>query len=128
MSTMTITPADRRLRAQHWRDALRYRMPRDLYWGINVIPCGNVFYRGVLVGRFTPDWDAIIGWGHRMVPVNDDMAVEALFRGVFFPWDYRDARTAVDRRAELMAAYAARDAAAVQVALRRLRALEVTAA
>lgn len=105
---------------------LRTTLPQDIAWGVTVAAGGNVWLRGVLVGGFTDDGEAIIGWepDRTPVPVTDERALEALFRGVFFPADYTDALTACDRHEELMAAYAAGDDDAADAALRRLRALE----
>ena len=109
---------------------LRTTLPQDIAWGVTVAAGGNVWLRGVLVGGFTDDGEAIIGWepDRTPVPVTDERALEALFRGVFFPADYTDALTACDRQEELMAAYAAGDDDAADVALRRLRVLETPVA
>lgn len=109
---------------------LRTTLPQDIAWGVTVAAGGDVWLRGVLVGGFTDDGEAIIGWepDRTPVPVTDERALEALFRGVFFPADYTDALTACDRQEELMAAYAAGDDDAADAALRRLRALEAPVA
>lgn len=109
---------------------LRTTLPQDIAWGVTVAAGGNVWLRGVLVGGFTDDGEAIIGWepDRTPVPVTDERALEALFRGVFFPANYTDALTACDRQEELMAAYAAGDDDAADAALSRLRALETPVA
>lgn len=105
---------------------LRNILPQDLAPHITVARGGNVFLRGVLVGGFTDDGAHIVGWEDRDAPVPIDNArgLEALFRGVFFPADYTGALAARDAHEALMAAYAAGDDAAVQGALKWLRALE----
>lgn len=105
---------------------LRTTLPQDIAWGVTVAAGGNVWLRGVLVGGFTDDGEAIIGWepDRTPVPVTDERALEALFRGVFFPADYTDALTACDRQEELMAG----DDDAADAALSRLRALETPVA
>lgn len=68
---------------------LRSMLPRDIAWGVTVAYDGNVWFRGVLVGGFTDDGTYIVGWGPNRVrtAITDSKALEALFRGVFFPAD-----------------------------------------
>ena len=84
-------------RAQVRLAMLRTTLPRDLAPHISVARGGNVFLRGVLVAGFTDDGAALIGWeDDTPVPVSDHESLIRLFRGVFFPADYDDARAALD--------------------------------
>lgn len=78
---------------------LRTILPQDIAWGVTVATGGSVRLRGVLVGGFTDDGGAVVGWEPDCipVPVTDERALTALFRGIFFPADYADALTACDR-------------------------------
>ena len=107
---------------------LRTILPQDIAWGATVAKAGNIFLRGVLVGRFTADGRIAADRHSDPIAVTDVQGLTALFRGVFFPADYTDALTAYDRHEELMAANAAGDDDAADAALRRLRALEAPAA
>lgn len=111
------------------QEKLRKVLPRDVYWGVTVAKSGNIFLRGVLVGRFTADGSHITTDRHSApIAVTDARALTARFRGFFFPADYTDAMTAYDRHEELRAAYAAGDDAAVAAALKALNALKAPAA
>lgn len=104
------------------QEMLRTALPQDISCGVTVAAGGNVWFRGVLVGGFTDDGASVVSWepDRAPVPVTDERALEALFRGVFFPADYTDALAACDRHEELMAG----DDTAADAALSRLRALE----
>lgn len=117
-------------RAQVRQTMLRTALPQDIAWGVTVAAGGNVWLRGVLVGGFTDDGAAIVSWepDRAPVPVTDVQALTALFRGVFFPADYTDARSALDAHNALMAAYAAGDDDAVAKALNTLDALKAPVA
>ena len=117
-------------RAQVRQTMLRNILPQDIAWGVTVAAGGNVWLRGVLVGGFTDDGTAIVSWepDRAPVPVTDARALEARFRGLFFPADYTDARGALDAHNALMAAYAAGDDDAVKTALRRLERLKAPVA
>ena len=116
------------IRARASRDALRAMLPQDIAWGIAVTRSGNIFLRGVLVGRFMADGRIATDRHSDPIAADDVRALTRLFRGVFFPADYTDAMTAYDRHEELRAAYAAGDDDAALTALRRLRTLEAPAA
>lgn len=117
-------------RAQVRQTMLRNILPQDIAWGVTVAAGGNVWLRGVLVGGFTDDGAAIASWepDRTPVPVTDVQGLTALFRGVFFPADYTDARSALDAHNALMTAYAAGDDAAATAALKALNALKAPVA
>lgn len=115
-------------RARASRDALRAVLPQDIAWGIAVTRSGNIFLRGVLVGRFTADGRIATDRHSEPIAADDVRALTQLFRGVFFPADYTDAMTAYDRHEELRAAYAAGDDDAATAALRALKVLEAPVA
>lgn len=111
--------------ARRRQDVLRKMLPQDIAWGVTVAKAGNIFLRGVLAARFTRDGSHISTDRHsEPIAATDSRALEARFRGIFFPADYTDPMTAYDRHEELRAAYAAGDDDAVKTALSRLRALE----
>ena len=122
------THARKIFRARAARDALRAVLPHDIGWGLAVTRSGNIFLRGVLVGRFTADGRIATDRHSDPIAADDVRALTRLFRGVFFPADYTDAMTAYDRHEELRAAYAAGDDAAARAALKRLKALEASVA
>ena len=102
-------------RARVRQAMLRAALPQDIAWGVTVAAGGNVWLRGVLVGGFTDDGAAIVSWEpDRVVYTNDHEALTGLFRGVFFPANYTDARSALD-------AHEARREATAERTLRRLR-------
>ena len=125
---MSSNHARKIFRARVSRDALRAILPRDIAWGIAVTKSGNIFLRGVLVGRFTVDGFIATDRHSAPIAVTDARALEARFRGVFFPADYTDPLTACDVHGDLMAAYAAGDDAAVARALNALDALKAPVA
>lgn len=104
---------------------LRTTLPQDIAWGVTVAAGGDVRLRGVLVGGFTDDGEAIIGWepDRTPVPMTDERALKALFRGVFFPADYDNARDALDAHEARRRAWEAGDDAAAAKAERTLRRL-----
>ena len=77
-------------RAQVRQTMLRTTLPQDIAWGVTV----------------ADDGAAIVSWepDRAPVPVTDVPALTALFRGMFFPADYTDARSALDAHNALMAA------------------------
>lgn len=115
-------------RARASRDALRAILPQDIAWGIAVTRSGNIFLRGVLVGRFTADGRIATDRHSEPIAADDARVLTRLFREVFFPADYTDVMTAYDRHEELRAAYAAGDDDAATAALRALKALEAPVA
>ena len=123
------THARKIIRARASRDALRAILPRDIGWGLAVTRDGNVWFRGILAGRFTRDGSRIATDRHSApIAATDARALEAHFRGFFFPADYTDALTAYDHHEELRAAFAAGDDDAVKAALKALKALEAPVA
>jgi len=110
------------------QDMLRAILPQDIAWGITVTKSGNIFMRDVLVARFIADGRIAADRHSEPVAATDSRALEARFRGVFFPADYTDPMTAYDCHEELRAAYVAGDDDAVKTALRRLEALKAPVA
>lgn len=104
------------------QDMLRAILPQDISWGVSVTKSGHIFLRGILVGRIAADRHS------EPIATTDPRALEARFRGIFFPADYTDALTAYDYHEELRAAYAAGDGDAATAALRALKALEAPVA
>lgn len=78
------------------QDMLRAILPQDISWGISVTKSGNIFMRGVLVGRFTADGRITTDRHSEPIAADDARALTWLFRGVFFPADYDRARDAPD--------------------------------
>ena len=110
------------------QDMLRAILPQDISWGVSVTKSGHIFLRGILVGRFTADGRIAADRHSEPIATTDPRALEARFRGIFFPADYTDALTAHDYHEELRAAYAAGDGDAATAALRALKALEAPVA
>lgn len=113
-----------RERARKRATTLKAILPRNIADLIAVSRSGTVWYRGVIIGDFLPGSRMIAGWDRRVISVSDHNALIRLFRGVFFPADYDDARTALDAHEARAAAWEAGDdaaAARAEMTLRRLR-------
>lgn len=125
---MNTAHARKIFRARASRDALRAVLPQDVAWGVVVTRNGNIFLRGILVGRFTADGRIATDRHSAPIDVTDRRALEARFRGFFFPADFIDPMTAYDYHEELRAAYAAGDDVGVKAAMKRLNAMRVPVA
>lgn len=117
-----------RERAAKRQEYLKSILPRNIADHVSVARSGTIWYRGVIVGDFLPGGIMIAGWDRKVISVSDARALEARFRGVFFPADFIDPMAAYDRHEELRAAYAAGDDAAVAKALKALNALKAPVA
>lgn len=71
-------------------------LPRSIADLVSVTRSGTIWYRGVIVGDFLPGGTMIAGRDRRVISVGDHKSLTQLFRGVFFPADYDDARSALD--------------------------------
>lgn len=125
---MNTAHARKIFRARASRDALRTILPQDIAWGIAVTRNGDIFFRGILVGRFMADGRIATDRHSDPIAADDARALEARFRGMFFPADYCDPFTAYDHHEELRAAYAAGDDDGVKVAMKRLNAMRAPVA
>ena len=113
-----------RERAAKRQAHLKSILPRNIADHVSVVRSGTIWYRGVIVGDFLPGGTMIAGRDRRVISVSDAQGLTALFRGVFFPADYDDARTALDAHEARREAWLAGDdaaAAKAERALRRLR-------
>ena len=120
-----------RARAAKRETMLKAILPSHIADHVSVARSGGIFYRGVPVGNFLPGGTMIAGRDRRVISVSDHKSLTRLFRGVFFPGDYTDARTAVDAHEDRQQAWEAGDgdaAARAERALRRLRKPGVVAA
>lgn len=112
-----------RARAAKRETTLKSALPRSIADHVSVARSGTVWYRGVIIGDFLPGGTMIAGRDRRVISVSDVRALTRLFRGVFFPGDYTDARTAVDAHEDRQQAWEAGDDAAAAKAERTLRRL-----
>lgn len=118
-------------RAAKRETALKSVLPSHIADHVSVARSGTVWYRGVIIGDFLPGGTMIAGRDSKVVSVSDRTSLTRLFRGVFFPGDYTDARTAVDAHEDRQQAWEAGDdaaAARAERALRRLRKPGIVAA
>ena len=102
---------------------LKNILPRPITDHVTVARSGTIWYRGVIIGDFLPGSRMIAGRDRKVISVSDHNALIRLFRGVFFPGDYTDARTALDAHEDRAGAWEAGDDAAAQAAEKTLRAL-----
>ena len=93
-----------RARAAKRETTLKGILPRSIADLVSVARSGTLWYRGVIIGDFLPGGMMIAGRDRRVISVADHDALIRLFRDVFFPADYDDARTAVDAHEERRAA------------------------
>ena len=113
-----------RERARKRQDWLRSVLPHDLAPFIELSRSGNIFFRGVLAAEFLgDDTSMIVTTDDRVVYTNDREALIRIFRGIFFPADYDNARTALDAHEARREAWEAGDDAAAAKAEKTLRAL-----
>ena len=98
-------------------------LPRQIADLVSVARSGTIWYRGTIIGDFLPGGMMIAGRDRVVISVSDREALTRLFRGVFFPADYDDARVALDAHEARAAAWEAGDDAAAAKAEKTLRAL-----
>ena len=112
-----------RARAAKRETTLRTILPRSIADHVSVARSGAIWYRGVIAGDFLPGGTLIAGRDCRVISVSDHTALTRLFRGVFFPADYDNARDALDAHEARRRAWEAGDDAAAAKAERTLRRL-----
>lgn len=112
-----------RARAAKREMTLRNILPHSIADHVSVARSGTIWYRGVIIGDFLPGGAMIAGRDRRAVSVSDREALIRVFRGVFFPADYDDARDALDAHEARRRAWEAGDDAAAATAERALRRL-----
>ena len=113
--------ADRR---PHSHFAVTRERARTIAQFVELSRSGNIFFRGVLTAEFLgDDTSMIVTNDDRVVYTNDREALIKVFRGVFFPADYDDARDALNAHEARRRAWAAGDDAAAARAEKTLRAL-----
>ena len=110
-----------RKRAAKRETMLKNILPRQIADLISVARSGTIWYRGVIIGDFLPGGTMIAGRDRRVISVSDHGALIRLFRGVFFPADYDDARVALDAHEARREAWEHGDDAAAAKAEKTLR-------
>lgn len=110
-------------RAAKRQATLKSILPRSIADLVSVARSGTIWYRGVIIGAFLPGGTMIAGRDRKVISVSDRTSLTRLFRGVFFPADYDDARTALDAHEDRASAWEAGDDAAAQAAEKTLRTL-----
>lgn len=111
-----------RARAAKRQAYLRDILPDSIGQLIEVSRSGNIFYRGVLTAEFLgDDTCSVVTNDDRVVYTSDRASLIRVFRGVFFPADYDDARTALDAHEARREAWQTGDDAAAAKAERALR-------
>ena len=110
-------------RAAKRETTLKAILPRPIADLVSVARSGAIWYRGVIIGDFLPGGMMIAGRDRRVISVRDREALTQLFRGVFFPADYDDARVALDAHEARREAWEHGDDAAAAKAERTLRRL-----
>lgn len=113
-----------RERARKRQEWLRRVLPDSIGQFIELSRSGNIFYRGVCIAAFLgADKCRIVTNDDRVVHTNDHEALIRVFRGVFFPADYDNARVALDAHEARREAWEHGDDAAADRAERTLRRL-----
>ena len=112
-----------RARAARRQATLKGILPRSIADLVSVARSGTIWYRGVIIGDFLPGSRMIATRDRKVISVSDHKSLTQLFRGVLFPADYDDARTALDAHEARAAAWKTGDDAAAQAAEKTLRAL-----
>ena len=116
-SHFTVT----RERAAKRETTLKAILPRSIADLISVVCSGTIWYRGVIIGDFLPGGTMIAGYDRKIISVSDHNALIRLFRGVFFPADYDNARVALDAHEARREAWEHGDDAAAAKAEKTLR-------
>lgn len=114
-----------RERARKRQEWLRSVLPDSIGQFVELSRSGNIFFRGIRIAEFLGDDTCrIVTNDDRVVYTNDHEALIRIFRGIFFPADYDDARTALNAHEARRRAWEAGDdaaAARAEMTLRRLR-------
>lgn len=113
-----------RERARKRQEWLRSVLPDSIGQFVELSRSGNIFYRGIRIAEFLGDGtDTIVTTDDRVVYTSDRTALTRVFRGVFFPADYDNARDALDAHEARREAWEHGDDAAAAKAEKTLRAL-----
>lgn len=113
-----------RERARKRQEWLRSVLPDSIGQFVELSRSGNIFFRGIRIAEFLgDDMCRIVTNDDRVVYTNDHEALIRIFRGVFFPADYDNARVALDAHEARREAWEHGDDAAAAKAERALRAL-----
>lgn len=111
-----------RERARKRQEWLRSVLPDSIGQFIELSRSGNIFFRGVLTAEFLgDDTSMIVTTDDRVVYTSDRTALTRVFRGVFFPADYDNARVALDAHEARREAWEHGDDAAAAKAEKTLR-------
>lgn len=110
-------------RAAKRETTLKNILPRPIADHVTVARSGTIWYRGVIIGDFLPGSRMIAGRDRKVISVSDRTSLTRLFRGVFFPADYDDARDALNAHEDRASAWEAGGDDAAQAAEKTLRAL-----
>ena len=113
-----------RERARKRQEWLKSVLPHEIGQFVELSRSGNIFFRGVLTAEFLgDDTSMIVTTDDRVVYTNDHEALIRIFRGIFFPADYDNARVALDAHEARREAWEHGDDAAAAKAERTLRRL-----
>lgn len=113
-----------RARAAKRQEWLRSVLPDSIGQFVELSRSGNIFFRGVLTAEFLgDDTSMIVTTDDRVVYTSDRTTLTRVFRGVFFPADYDNARVALDAHEARREAWEHGDDAATAKAERTLRRL-----
>lgn len=113
-----------RERARKRQEWLKNVLPHEIGQFVELSRSGNIFFRGVLTAEFLgDDTSRIVTTDDRVVYTNDHEALIRIFRGIFFPADYDNARVALDAHEARREAWEHGDDAAAAKAERTLRRL-----
>ena len=113
-----------RARAAKRQEWLRSVLPHEIGQFIELSRSGNIFFRGICIAEFLgDDTSMIVTTDDRVVYTSDRTALTRVFRGIFFPADYDNARIALDAHEARRRAWEAGDDAAAARAERTLRRL-----
>ena len=111
-----------RERAHKRQEWLKSVLPHEIGQFIELSRSGNIFFRGVLTAEFLgDDTSMIVTTDDRVVYTSDRTALTRVFRGIFFPADYDNARVALDAHEARREAWEHGDDAAAAKAEKTLR-------
>lgn len=113
-----------RERARKRQEWLRSVLPDSIGQFVELSRSGNIFFRGIRIAEFLgDDTSMIVTTDDRVVYTSDRTTLTRVFRGVFFPADYDNARVALDAHEARREAWEHGDDAAAAKAERTLRRL-----
>lgn len=111
-----------RERAAERQEWLRSVLPDSIGQFIAVSRSGNIFFRGIRIAEFLgDDTCSVVTNDGRVVCTNDRTSLIRVFRGIFFPADYDNARVALDAHEARREAWEHGDDAAAAKAEKALR-------